>query len=285
LEPWKGILFYGPPGTGKTQLARAVATEIKSTFISISASDLYSKWQGQSEKVVKEVFRLAREKKPSIIFVDEIDAVLSQRNESNSESSVRVKTEFMQQMDGLKSNSSPSGDGDESGGGGVLVLGATNMPWSLDEAVLRRFQKRIYIPLPDREARAEIIKIHLRKTQHTLSDDQFLEIADKTEGFSGADISIMVNDAMFESIRKYKDATHFRLLETGKYIPISVGVDREKEVEGSVVMSWKDLKDDQVMSLPTTMDDFLAIIGKSKPSNGNINEKNYEDFTNNYGNK
>eukprot|EP01119_Soliformovum_irregulare_P019826 TRINITY_DN6357_c0_g1_i1.p1 TRINITY_DN6357_c0_g1~~TRINITY_DN6357_c0_g1_i1.p1 ORF type:complete len:363 (-),score=86.43 TRINITY_DN6357_c0_g1_i1:180-1268(-) len=200
LDPWKGVLLYGPPGTGKTQLARAVATQCKSTFFSVSSSDLVSKWVGESERLIRKLFDMARSEKPSVIFIDEIDSMCGSRKESDNDSSTRIKAEFLAQMDGVGKAMD-----------GILVLGATNLPWALDTAILRRFERRIYIPLPDTRSRMSMIPILLKKTPHSLSDDQLVTLADATQNFSGSDLKVLVNDAKYEAARfLMKEATHIK---------------------------------------------------------------------------
>jgi vacuolar protein-sorting-associated protein 4 len=198
-QPWKGILLYGPPGTGKSFLAKAVATEANSTFFSVSSSDLVSKWMGESERLVKQLFTMARENKPSIIFIDEIDALCGPRGEGESEASRRIKTELLVQIDGVGKDSK-----------GVLVLGATNIPWQLDAAIRRRFQRRVHISLPDQPARMKMFELAIGSTPCELKPDDYKTLAKLSEGYSGSDISIAVQDALMQPVRKIQTATHYK---------------------------------------------------------------------------
>lgn len=169
----------------------------------MKSSDLVSKWLGESEKLVKNLFELARAHKPSIIFIDEVDSLCSARSENESESARRIKTEFLVQMQGVGQDMD-----------GILVLGATNIPWVLDSAIRRRFEKRIYIPLPEEMARLTMFKIHLGNTAHTLTEENLRQLAKRTDRYSGADISIIVRDALMQPVRKVQTATHFKVRTT-----------------------------------------------------------------------
>ncbi|XP_010924619.1 LOW QUALITY PROTEIN: uncharacterized protein [Elaeis guineensis] len=192
LSPWKGILLFGPPGTGKTMLAKAVATECKTTFFNISASSIVSKWRGDSEKLVKVLFELARHHAPSTIFLDEIDAIISQRGEARTEheASRRLKTELLIQMDGLMKT-------DEL----VFVLAATNLPWELDAAMLRRLEKRILVPLPEPEARQAMFE-ELLPSVPGGAEIPYDILVERTESYSGSDIRLVCKEAAMQPLRR-----------------------------------------------------------------------------------
>jgi len=202
--------LFGPPGTGKSYLAKAVATEADSTFFAVSSADLISKWQGESEKLVRNLFELARESQDgrAIIFIDEVDSLCGSRSEGESDSMRRVKTEFLVQMDGVGNN-----------GGQLLVLGATNIPWELDAAIRRRFEKRVYIPLPEAEARTAMVKLNLGDTPNNLTEDDFDKTGEITEGSSGADIKILVQEALMQPLRRCQKAKQFYIDDEGHYKP------------------------------------------------------------------
>ena len=151
IKPWRGILLFGPPGTGKTLLASAAAGSLNATFFSVKASDVLSKYYGESSKIISALYEVAREKAPSVVFIDEIDA-LTLRREGAHEATRRTLATLLSELDGFKSEGEVP----------VLTLASTNTPWDLDEAVLSRFPLRVYVPLPDKEATKEIIKINTR---------------------------------------------------------------------------------------------------------------------------
>lgn len=192
-SPGRGLLLFGPPGTGKTMVGKAIAGEAKATFFYISASSLTSKWIGEGEKLVRALFAVASCRQPAVIFVDEIDSLLSQRkSDGEHESSRRLKTQFLIEMEGF-----------DTGNEQILLIGATNRPQELDEAARRRLTKRLYIPLPSSEARAWIMRNLLEKDGlFMLSEEETSAICKLTEGYSGSDMKNLVKDASMGPLRE-----------------------------------------------------------------------------------
>ncbi|KAJ7836399.1 P-loop containing nucleoside triphosphate hydrolase protein [Mycena olivaceomarginata] len=239
--PWRGILLYGPPGTGKSYLAKAVATEAKSTFFSVSSSDLVSKWQGDSERLVKQLFELARESKPSIIFIDEIDSLAGSRNEGESEGSRRIKTEFLVQMNG-----------------GVLVPRRDEHPVAARQLPSSGASRSAYTsrsPVP--EARRHMFELHVGETPCEMAPKDYRVLADQTEGFSGSDISIIVRDALMQPVRKVLGATHFKRTE-----------------------DWgEDIESDELLEPPLRLADFLKSLATTRPTVTESDIKRHDEWT------
>lgn len=187
-----GLLLFGPPGTGKTLIGKAIANETNATFFSISSSSLTSKWIGEGEKLVKTLFAVAAYREPAVVFIDEIDSLLTQRKSTENEASRRIKTEFLVQLDGAGTSKQ----------GRVLTIGATNRPQELDEAARRRFTKRMYIPLPVEGDRRILLQVMLKNNNHKLTEAQIETLAKETDGFSGADIKSLCTDAAMGPIRQ-----------------------------------------------------------------------------------
>ena len=238
-RPWKGILLFGPPGCGKTLLAKATAAEVEATFFNVSASSIISKWLGESEKLVRSLFHLARDKQPSIVFVDEVDALAGARG-GEHDAMRRVKTELLTSMDGLSSSETDR----------IVTVGATNIPESIDAAFRRRFERRIYIPLPDEAAREAIFKLNSRGVDIT-DDVDFSLLSEITDGYSGADIAMICRDAIMTPIR-------------------------ELDMSGAI-------GDSSIQARPVTQNDYLEAIEMINPSVSDDEIEKYDNWNEEFG--
>ena len=269
LSPLSALL---PAGTGKSFLAKAVATEAGSTFLSVSSSDLVSKYQGESERLVKQLFQLARKSQPSIIFIDEVDSLCSSRGEGENDSARRIKTEFLVQMQGVGKDQT-----------GVLVLGATNTPWELDPAIRRRFEKRVYIPLPEQPARRLLFKLSIGPTPNSLSEKNIAQLAADTEGYSGADISVMVKDALYQPVRVAQAATHFKRVPDPSLTQAYLLEACSPGERGALEMSLYDIATEQFKPNDVSMQHFVQALENVKPSVSHADLKKFEDWTQQFG--
>jgi vacuolar protein-sorting-associated protein 4 len=190
-RPWKGVLLFGPPGCGKTLIAKAVANEAGCTFFNADAASIVSKWLGESERLVKNLFGSARKEQPAIVFMDEVDALTGERGSDQVGGERRLKTQFLIEMDGMKSRK----------GDHIVVLGATNRPWDLDAAFRRRFERRIMVPMPEFEARVRIFEIHTKGID-LAPDVDFNSLGEKTKGYAGSDIALICREASLQPIRE-----------------------------------------------------------------------------------
>uniref|UniRef100_A0A0P4WHX2 AAA+ ATPase domain-containing protein n=1 Tax=Scylla olivacea TaxID=85551 RepID=A0A0P4WHX2_SCYOL len=263
-KPWTRLLLYGPPGTGKTKLARAVASELQCPFYYVSAANLLSSWVGESEKLIKELFQHTRKQhSQAIIFFDEIDSLCRKRSQRDAEHSRRVKSELLQQMDGIEEDITSS----------LFVLGATNCPWDMDPAFLRRFQKRIYASLPGREARRAIISKHFTTTPLQLTDSDWQTLLDTTEAYSGADLTHLATTAAFMPIRELQSARFWRFTSDNKITPCS------NETLGAMQYTLSKLPAERVIARDVELQDFLTATRTTPRTVSQADTQQYHEFS------
>ncbi|KAE9617409.1 hypothetical protein Lal_00035129 [Lupinus albus] len=237
LKPCRGILLFGPPGTGKTMLAKAIANEAGASFINVSMSTITSKFFGEDEKNVRALFTQAAKVAPAIIFVDEVDSMLGQRTIGEHESMRRIKNEFMTHWDGLLTRP----------GEQIMVLAATNRPFDLDEAIIRRFERRIMVGLPSAENREMILKTLLAKEKHENLD--FKELATMTEGFSGSDLKNLCITAAYRPVRELIEQERRKDMEKKKKEPQGQGSEDSSSKE-------EDKEELEIILRPLNMEDM-----------------------------
>ena len=258
-RPWRGVLLYGPPGTGKTMLAKALATKGETTFFNVHSSSFASKWRGESEKLVRILFEMARYYAPTTIFIDEVDSLCSKRGGGNEgDGSRRVKAELLVQMEGVSSNTSAGANEKNKENQRLLVtvMGATNRPWDLDEALRRRFEKRIYIPLPNEKGRQQLFYLNTKKIDIAKNVDPGMLVS-LTKGYSGADISNVCREAALMPLRRELLANKGKNLED--------------------LVKSQDFR--TKIRAPITMDDFKNAIKNISKSVSEIDLQEYDRWT------
>lgn len=251
IKPWKGVLLFGPPGTGKTLLAAASAGSLNATFFDVKAEKVLSKYFGESSKLMSALYSSARENSPSIVFIDEFDALSLARSGDVSEASRRMMSSLLSELDGFQ---------DKKSNNLILTLAATNTPWDLDQAVLSRFPKRIYVPLPDDRACKEVIKIHTNELDTSKLDTD--EIAQKCveKLYSGRDVSTLCQQATWNMIR-----------------------DENKELYKLAELPYDELKRYSLNTRALEMDDFYDAFEKVKSPVTSKEIEEYEDFNEKFG--
>jgi len=242
IKPWNTLLLYGPPGTGKTMLACAIATQLKGKFYSVSAGSLLSKWQGESERAIKTLFETARAKRPSVIFIDEIDGLLMSRTTGDTQSLHLVKNEFLKELNEENKD--------------VMFVGATNLPWMLDDAIRRRFDHLVHVPLPDAQERAALFDKLLPLDMAGDRESNIAELGAVTDGYSAADIDkIVMKHARPMPFERAAQATEFFLRDDGKY-----------QAGSGMQMTIDQIPDNQLYVEPLSYDDVKECIIQIRPS-------------------
>ncbi|RLC62526.1 MAG: ATP-binding protein [Chloroflexi bacterium] len=232
VKGWKTILFYGPPGTGKTLLAAATSNGLEATFFNVSLSGILSKYFGESSKLISALYSEARRLAPSVVYIDEIEALSTQRSGDETGAERRVTSSLLTELDGIVGKSDSRY---------VLTIGSTNLPWLLDKAILSRFEKKIFVPLPDEKARQNILRIHLEH-QGIDSNVSYSELAAMTEGYSGRELERISREVISQMIR-----------ELNPQIPelVSRGF--------NAIRSYK------LKLRPVTRKDFVTVLTNSRP--------------------
>ena len=265
-RPWKGVLLYGPPGTGKTLLAKALATQGKTTFFNVSPTTFASKWKGESEKLVRILFEMARFYAPSTIFIDEVDSVGIKRTDKENEANKKVLAELLVQMDGISESNAEENNSDnnkEIKPKFVMVMGATNLPWDLDDALRRRFEKRIYISLPNKDGRKQMFDINFKGLKLD-KDVRIEELVEKTKGYSGHDIASVCREASLMNMRR-------KLMSNDGKFNIMEAANNETFIQG--------------LEAPISQKDILTAIKNISKSVSPKDIKKFEEWTSQYSSK
>ncbi len=255
IKPDKGILLFGPPGTGKTLLAAAAAGSLKATFFNVKISSVLSKYFGESSKLITALYESARNHAPSIVFIDELDSITMSRDGDQGEASRKVLATLLAELDGFQDKKSDKL---------ILTLSATNTPWSLDDAVLSRFPKRIYIPLPDKKACQDIIKIQTKGLDISQVDLEKIGEQCVSRNYSGRDLQNVCRDAMKSMTRRSNK-------------------DIFDNIENMAELSFEELQKKTLKAAPLSMDDFTQAIARIKSPLTPDDFKRHETWNKQYG--
>ncbi|XP_052816322.1 vacuolar protein sorting-associated protein 4-like isoform X3 [Mya arenaria] len=271
--PHRGILLLGAPGTGKTLLARALQTEAGRdvTCFYVHAWDLLGKYSGDPEEKLRALFSAAQSREPAIIFLDDIEVIGSDsENDQNRSACNEMLIGFSQ----LQNN--------------VFVVGLTHAPWAINLALLKRFSKRLYMPLPDTDARTDILGAQLRSMDHTLTQEHLRSLSSRCAGFSGSDLVVLVRDVAMEPVRRLQAATHFKKVnksqleettcsEDDMYMYIPCAPDDPVAME----MTWTEIPEHSLGPLPVNMEDVLKCLEKTKPTISQDELRKFDEFDEN----
>uniref|UniRef100_UPI00358E9F63 vacuolar protein sorting-associated protein 4A-like n=1 Tax=Myxine glutinosa TaxID=7769 RepID=UPI00358E9F63 len=269
LQPWRCILLYGPAGTGKTSLAFSVASEIKSTFYSVTSSDLLSSWLGESEKSIRRLFQHSRsQNNVSVVFFDEVDGLCRRRTSGEEDVTRRIKTELLRQMQDVPSPGSTNN---------VCIIGATNCPWDLDPAFLRRFQRRIFVPLPDRDTRSILIKRSVDQCHVVTSTQDIDNLATITEGLSGSDLTHSMREALLQPLRRLQKATAWHVRLDGCMTPCEPGT------QNCVYNTMCKIPPELLVPPPVTLQDFVTALTAARRTVTAEELAQFEQFSATYG--
>ena len=252
IEPPRRFLLYGPPGTGKTMLAMAASNMLKATFFNVSVDRVLSRYVGDSPRMISAIFRVAYRRAPSIIFFDEIEILVAKRDLGREAATGVIQT-FLTELDGFKSKQLDKP---------VIVIAATNKPWLLDEAILSRFEKRIYIPLPDKEARKQLFKLEIEKRGFKLQGITYEELAELTQGYSGRDIRNACKEAIMAMLRRANPNIYEQIIKA---------------------QNLQQLQQAKYRVEPITREEILQAIRKVKPAVTNKEIRKYEEWAKQHG--
>lgn len=278
--PLRALLLYGPPGVGKTHIARVLARESNRKFYAVSSADIVSKWVGESERTVKALFAQLRQSRPCILFIDEIDALCGDRDSSSaagrSANATKTVNEFLVQLDGVASDNE-----------GILIIAATNLPWQLDAGIRRRLKRKIYVPLPDQEDRALLLRHYLQRNPDdvgdAIGDDELMDLAAETPQYSADDLKTLVERAHEATMQRLVTATHFYPIVRGEGKFVVPCDPQHPQATAFAFTQVPDHQTQMILAPALTAQQLREAMRSVKPSSDKKKLKQYADWTAEFG--